>query len=107
MQAPVAGLEAELDAARLRLHHDATPSSAAAAALAGLVLAMLLRPAVPADVLVGWLCALAAALLLRLLVRRAHGLAGDAVPASTWMFRYRAGFLIHGLVWLMLGLVAA
>jgi PAS domain S-box-containing protein len=107
LQAPVAGLEAELDAARLRLHHDATPSSAAAAALAGLVLAMLLRPAVPADVLVGWLCALAVALLLRMLVRRAHGLAGDDVPGSTWLLRYRAGFLIHGLVWLMLGLAAA
>ena len=104
LHAPVAGLDDELDAARLRLHHDATPSSVAAAALAGLVLAALLRPAVPADVLVGWLCALAVALMLRQLVRRAHGHAGDATPPRTWLLRYRAGFLIHGLVWLSLGM---
>lgn len=104
LHAPVAGLDDELDAARLRLHHDATPSSVAAAALAGLVLAALLRPAVPADVLVGWLCALAVALMLRQLVRRAHGHAGDATAPRTWLLRYRAGFLIHGLVWLSLGM---
>lgn len=107
LQAPVAGLDAELDTARLRLHHDATPSSVAAAAVAGLVLVALLRASVPADVLVGWLCALAVALMLRMLVRRAHGRSGEELAARTWLMRYRAGFLIHGLVWLSLGMAIA
>ena len=95
-----ADLEAELRAERLRLHGRGLKGSLGASAVMGAGLTVLLWPYAHPVSLSVWL----ACLLLVVLVRLAVGLGGrraEPAPAraSVWLWRYRAGFVLHGLVW--------
>ena len=95
-----AELAAELGAERRRLHGRVLSGSLGASAVMGTGLTALLWPHVDQRSLLWWLATLAAVLLFRLAV----GLAGrrtEAAPGAgdVWLWRYRLGFVLHGLVW--------
>ena len=95
-----AALDAELQTERIRLHGRVLAGSMGASLVLGIGLAALLGGYVETQRLLAWLACLVAVAVLRLAVgwrwRRAEGvLATDRV----WLWRYRAGFVLHGAVW--------
>jgi PAS domain S-box-containing protein len=95
-------LESALLDARLRQHRRVTPSAVAASAIAGAAVGVLVLHDGPSAAIVTWLLALVFALVLRIVVwRQAQPGRGEA---AVWQLRYRAAFLLHGLVWAALPL---
>jgi PAS domain S-box-containing protein len=95
-------LGSALQDARLRQHRRVTPSAVAASAIAGTVVTALVAHDGPMGPIAAWSLALLCALAWRLVV---WGLARtDGGQAAAWQWRYRAAFLLHGLVWAALPL---
>jgi PAS domain S-box-containing protein len=94
--------ESALLEARLSQHHRLTPSAVAISAIAGVFVTVLLATEGRWAPVTAWMLALLFALALRLFVWR-QTRAGRGEPA-TWLQRYRAGYLVHGLVWAALPL---
>lgn len=93
-------MDSALAAEQTRLHRSVVAMSAGASALLGIVLAVVLWSSVDGPRLLGWLAGLALALGARLAVAWAHDRAPTDTPAHrVWLRRYRAAFVVHGLVW--------
>ena len=94
----VSNLTEALRARQVELHRSNTPVAVGGAfGTALLMLAMLWHHVPPADLRI-WSCALFAALLLRLATWARHRVS-TVTDSARWLRRYRAGFLVHGLVW--------
>jgi PAS domain S-box-containing protein len=104
LQPPFADESADFARSQLALHRSSTVSSVVSTAVAALVLAGVLVGDVDGRVLVAWLAALTVALAVRLAVRQAHLRAGEVTSVPRWLLAYRAGFALHGLVWMALGM---
>jgi PAS domain S-box-containing protein len=90
-----------VQAAQLQSHAVSVgPASLASLVVAAMTLAALRESSSPRRMLV-WAAALAVAVAVRLLLRRAHRAAAGQMPADggKWLLRYRGSFLLHGLVW--------
>ena len=88
------------------MHCKNMPWAVGGAFITGLIFMALLNGAVRDGLLMAWMAALSAVLLLRggigLWQRR---LPPGAVPDSRWLLRYRLGYGAHGLVWGAAGLL--
>ena len=90
---------------QLRLHALAFPAAAAASVVLGLVLVTVQSRVVAPAVLAAWFASLLIVVLARTLVGLAHRRKACAsASTSSWLWRYRWMFGLHGLVWAMAGL---
>ena len=104
MQPPHTDETADFAPTQLRLHRSSTPSSVISTVVAALVLAGVLAGSVDAGLLLAWLAAVALALAVRVAVRQVHVRRAEMASVQGWLWAYRAGFALHGLVWMALGL---
>ncbi len=81
------------------------PAAIGASAVAGIVIASLLWSDAADAGIVPWAAALLMALAVRIGVRQAH--AGRPEDPQRWRFLYRLSFLLHGLAWGALPVMAA
>ncbi|OYU98407.1 MAG: hypothetical protein CFE45_16600, partial [Burkholderiales bacterium PBB5] len=88
------------------MHCKNMPWAAGGSFVTALIFMALMHGAVPDDVLLSWLAALSAVLLLRVGIglwqRRSTP---GSVPDHRWLLRYRLGYGAHGLVWSAAGLL--
>jgi PAS domain S-box-containing protein len=85
---------------KVQLHRDNLWMTHLGSMGAALVLAVMLRGAVPDRALVGWLALLAAVFGVRTVVGRIAPRAADELALNrAWLMRLRIGFLAHGIAW--------
>jgi PAS domain S-box-containing protein len=96
---PAAELDAELQAERIRLHVRVLGASMGASAIMGCGLVALLWPHANQTSLLWWLASLAGAMVFRWTLARRWRQADQATAVSRQLWSYRAGFVLHGLVW--------
>jgi PAS domain S-box-containing protein len=93
---------------QLRAHADGARTAAVAGAAAALMALGTLQANIAGPALAAWLAAVAAALALRWgLAQRFDAAARPAHDAPRWLWRFRAGALLHGLCWGALALLPA
>ena len=99
-------VEHALLAERVRLHRGVLASSMASSAIVGIGIVVVLWGSTDHALSLFWLAFLMVTLVGRMAVGWAHRRAsgGDDMPAI-WLWRYRAGFAVHGLVWLLAGVL--
>lgn len=89
-----------LCAAQTRLHGSVLSLSLATSGLLAAVLTLVLMGSVPALPLAGWLLALAAAMVARLLLHLSQRRTAAATPSDPrWRRRYRLALLAQGCAW--------
>jgi len=100
-------VERALLAERVRLHRGVLPSSMASSAVVGIGIVVVLWGSTDHALSLLWLACLMVTLVGRMAVGWAHrrASAGDDDMPATWLWRYRAGFALHGLVWLLAGVL--
>lgn len=103
-------IAAALRAQQVHTHRLNMPWAVGGSATAALIFVAVLRGAVPDAVLVSWLSAVGAVLLGRVGIglwhRRFESTATPGAAAlQPWLGRYRLGYVAHGLVWSLAGLI--
>ena len=94
----VSNLTEALRARQVELHRSNTPVAVGGAFGTAILMLVMLWHHVPARDLRLWSAGLMVALLLRLATWAWHR-ASSGGSSAQWLLRYRAGFLVHGLVW--------
>ncbi|MFO1191755.1 MAG: PAS domain S-box protein [Rhodoferax sp.] len=93
-------LAQELAAERIRLHARVLAGSMGASTVLGLGLVALLASHLPAAPLLGWLASLLLVAGFRLaMVARWRREEPEAARRPVWLWRFRAGSVVHGIVW--------
>ena len=92
-------LQADLDWTRLRTHAAATRGGALAVAVPGMAVVWALDSVVVPTHWIAWVIAMAGASGLReALTRGWRGLPANTLPTARWLWRFRAGLALQGLV---------
>ena len=95
-----AAITAALGAQQLQTHRANLPWAVGGSAVAALFLVGMMWGAVGTNLLLGWFGLLVAVQGLRLIIGLKFKRGSQDPPAdSVWLWRYRCGFLAHGLVW--------
>jgi PAS domain S-box-containing protein len=102
------GVAAALQQEQLRAHADSAGSAVAAGAAAALLVLVMLRADIAGPALAAWLAAVAVALGVRWRLARGFEATAQAAPdGPRWLWRFRAGALLHGIAWGALALLPA
>jgi len=96
---------AAVQVAQLRAHAASGLPGALGCAAVALLVPLALHSSIGAPALALWLAALLAALGLRMGIVWAHRRAGDAAAPRRWLWAYRCGGMVLGLVWGVLALL--
>lgn len=90
---------------RLKLHHEAAPSSVISTVLGGAATMAALHDTRLLDRLGLWFALLLAALAIRLAIRAARPYREDRPPLESTLWMHRGAYALHGLVWAALPLL--
>ena len=97
---PPNAVDLALQAERVRLHGNILAGSMGASAVMGLGLVILLWDSADRTLCLLWLACLGLVLFARLAMGpRWRRTGSDPARSARWLFRYRVGFAVHGMVW--------
>ena len=92
---------------RLRQHRSTAPLAVVATVVVALTVPLLVGNRIDPRIGLGWMLGLAGAMAVRLAVAWLHGRRPDSARPTTWLWRYRTAYALHGAVWLLTALVVA